>query len=139
MASPPTIMPEASKNGEIISDNPLLHRKLDLSDDELIPQTVSIIPGGVQGFAIGSYMSALSISKSINDSRLLTFLHKDDDPYNDLRFTEDPDETFTLPPMLEEISVYGDQIYLCFESAAYAYRARINPKIDRIVVLDLGS
>ena len=41
----------------------------------------------------------------------------------------------TLPAMAEEAALDGDDLYICFESAAYAYRARKTDHIDRILVL----
>ena len=123
------------EDGEISSVEPAHGEGTGLYADELIPSTIAVIPGGVQGFTTGASFSAISISKSNADSRLLAFRNRHDE--NMLQFTEDPDGRFTLPPMLEEISVYKNKIYLCFESGAYAYRARLNPKVDRIVVLDL--
>ena len=48
-------------------------------------------------------------------------------------------ETGILPPMAEEAAVEGDDLFICFESAAYAYRARKTDHIDRIIVLKESS
>jgi hypothetical protein len=45
--------------------------------------------------------------------------------------------TFVLPPMLEEMDLYGGKLYLCFESAAAGYRWEPIAKVDRIVVCDV--
>lgn len=60
----------------------------------------------------------------------------DGEPDDSLRYLDDPNSTYNLPPMLEQISDYDGRLYLCFESAAYAYRARLNRKMDRILVVD---
>ena len=48
-------------------------------------------------------------------------------------------QTGILPPMAEEAALEEDDLYICFESAAYAYRARKTDHIDRILVLKASA
>lgn len=41
--------------------------------------------------------------------------------------------TLTMPPMLEQIYVDGDDMYLMFESGGAAYRWRVSTRVDRVL------
>ena len=102
----------------------------------LVPSDVNLINGGIQGFSMTDGYVVISQSGGPINSRLMMF--KDNGNWSQAVKTSDKAlETLTLPPMLEQISLEDKKMYLCFESAAYAYRARLNPKIDRIVVIDM--
>lgn len=121
-------------SGNIVSYNGLLHWNMETKDDMVMPSEVSTIGSRVQGFTINSKKSALSISRGILSSRLLIFdKTKEADAW---QYAEDPDMAYSLPPMLEQISDSNGKLYLCFESASYAYRKRLNKKVDRILVID---
>lgn len=109
-----------------------------LGDDALVPADVTFINGKTQGFTVDKTYSALSQSSGPADSKLYVF-QNEDNVFDSLRTTDNAIDSFTLPPMLEQITISGNRLYLCFESGAYAYRARLNPKIDRIVVLERES
>lgn len=101
----------------------------------MVPNDVSLIGGKIQGCAIGDQYAAMSESGGPSNSRIYIF--KNSGNLDDLFKTSgDAIAAYTLPPMLEELADDDGKIYLCFESSAYIYRARWNPKIDRIVVLD---
>lgn len=107
----------------------------EMDDDTMVPNDVSLIGGKIQGCAIGDQYAAMSESGGPSNSRIYIFKNsgKLDDVF---KTSEDAITSYTLPPMLEELADDDDKLYLCFESSAYIYRARWNPKIDRIVVLD---
>lgn len=108
----------------------------DPAEMPLVTQKISI-DGGAQGFATNEDMIAvLTSSGSMNPSYLRIFNHEGE---------EDIDATvnggnlaipqWDLPPMGEEIYIYDNAMYICFESGAFAYRARECDHIDRILVL----
>lgn len=121
-------------------------------EDVILPSKVMTIQSRIQGFTKNDYMSALSTSYGILRSRLMVYdannkaakknasrssgASESKEPDDSLRYLDEPDSTYSLPPMLEQISDYNGKLYLCFESAAYAYRARLNRKVDRIIVFD---
>lgn len=94
------------------------------------------INGGAQGFAAREDIYAIIQSGGSDvPSKLMLF-------YNTSAEDEVYDATdakaavsVTLPPMAEEICMDDTVVYIAFESAAYAFRARKNAHIDRIVVL----
>lgn len=104
-----------------------------IKEKATIPMNVQTIQSRVQGFTINDELSALSTSSGNRRSRLMVYEGSTDDS---MRYLNDPVDTYSLPPMLEQISDYSGKLYLCFESAAYTYRARLNRKVDRIIVLD---
>lgn len=114
-------------------------------DDVILPSKIMTIQSRIQGFTINDTKSAMSTSHGILSSRMMIYDSKneseisgaEDSEIDDgLRYLDDPDITYSLPPMLEQISDSNGKLYLCFESAAYSYRARLNRKIDRILFVD---
>lgn len=122
--------------GDIRSDSNDVSKLLKLNKKVIVPSGITLINGGIQGFTVNNKVTALSQSFGPVDSRLMEFKN-----YGTLmdyvRLSSVPDRSYTLPPMLEQITADQGKLYLCFESAAYPYRSRWNDKIDRILVLDL--
>lgn len=109
-----------------------------IDDDEmLVPGSISFISSKIQGFTVDGDLTAASQSSGPSDSKVYLF-ENDGDVFDALRTADNAIASYTLPPMLEQITLTDGRLYLCFESAAYAYRARLNDKVDRIVVLDVG-
>lgn len=123
------------ETGDLVSTGNSISNLLGLDGNILVPSTITVINGGVQGFTTDSQVTAISVSWGPFDSRLLEYMNTGG--INDyFRFSDAPDRSYTLPPMLEQITAESGKLYLCFESAAYAYRSRFNQKVDRIIVLD---
>lgn len=114
----------------------------DLDGNTIVPVDASLIDGEIQGFTIDADFAATSQSSGPANSTV--YLFQNTGTLSDvLRTADNAVATYTMPPMLEEIATDeggrdGGKAYLCFESGAYAYRARWNAKIDRIVVLAEG-
>lgn len=108
-----------------------------LSDNSsfLMPYNVDFINGGAQGFTIENDVAIISQSGGPSDSKLMEFSNSGKN--NDIiKTTKKAKKTYILPPMLEQISTDEGKLYLCFESGSYAYRGRLNPIVDRILVID---
>lgn len=105
-------------------------------DTVIMPVMKEVINGGMQGYARNDHSTVILRSYGSNNaSRLLVFDQTSDDiGMLDLR-DDNAVINAKLPPMAEEASLDGDDLYICFESAAYAYRARRTDHIDRILVL----
>ena len=125
-----------SVSGNIISDANDIAAMMDLKKGLIVPSSVTLINGYVQGYSVDTHVTALSQSAGPFDSRLLEYLNRGTIRDN-FRLSSVPDHSYTLPPMLEQITAYDNKLYLCFESASYGYRFWWNPHIDRIIVLDL--
>lgn len=104
--------------------------------DIAIPEDIKSIPKQIQGFAIYKDKAILTQSYGIKSSSL--FVHN----YSDLMYQTGKKYTINkvlMPQKLEQIYIDGNDLYVLFESAAYAYRAQPVPKVDRICKLDLGQ
>lgn len=108
-----------------------------ISSKQALPAQLGKISSKVQGIAFADKYLLMSQSYGVMKSILRVF-DKDaigDKGYN---FTdENALISFELPDKLEQIYVYDDKVYLLFESAAYAYRARPLTNVDRVVSVDL--
>ncbi len=109
----------------------------DEPDEYALPSSVFYISGNAQGMALNSTFVAITQSHgSDNTSRLRTFSNLKNSDGNvdarDFNFLNAID----LPVMAEDcyMDAHGN-LYVCFESAAYAYRARKCDHVDRIVYL----
>lgn len=101
-----------------------------------IPEDIKSIPKQIQGFAIYKDKAILTQSYGIKYSNL--FVHN----YSDIMYQTGTKYTINkvvMPQKLEQIYIDGNDLYVLFESAAFAYRAQPLPKVDRICKLDLGE
>lgn len=114
----------------------LAKRVAKTSGDILDPVDGALINGQVQGMGIVGDLCLLSQSWGSRDSRLRVMWWGGGAWSHDLR-NDQSWATFVLPPMLEEMDLYGGKLYLCFESAAAGYRWEPVAKVDRIVVCDV--
>lgn len=98
------------------------------------PVETAVLGGRVQGMAFYKDYILLSQSSGFRKSDLVVF-----DNTNDvITFSNENSAThIPLPPQMEEICADGDDLYVVFESAAYAYRSYIPVKIDRVLKMDL--
>lgn len=98
-----------------------------------IPKDYSTISRRVQGMDFYQDKLLLSQSYGILPSNLVLYTQSDERLY----INEKSARTYRLPNRLEQICVDGDDLYLLFESAAYAYRATSLTTVDRILKLSL--
>ena len=109
-------------------------------DSVAMPTMKEVINGGMQGYARNDHTTVILRSYgSSNPSKILLFDQQQDDIGMKDLTNANARETGILPPMAEETAMEGDDLYICFESAAYAYRARKADHIDRIIVLKASS
>ena len=99
--------------------------------------TSATIPKQTQGMAF--YYDKLFMSQSLGilPSQLVLF---DDSINQGKEYQKDAAMlSFKLPRMLEQIYIYDDQIYMLFESAAYAYRDLPSISVDRILTMNISE
>ena len=109
-------------------------------DSVAMPTMKEVINGGMQGYARNEHTTVILRSYgSNNPSKILLFDQQQDDIGMKDLTNANARETGILPPMAEEAAMEGDDLFICFESAAYAYRARKTDHIDRIIVLKESS
>lgn len=125
-------------NGDLMYTGNLMS---DIYDDEpdsyVLPSSMFYINGLAQGVALNDKDIYITQSHgSDSDSHLLVFQNKKDEDGNVNAQDENKLYSIHLPCMAEDCHMDDDgNLYLCFESAAYAYRARLSPHIDRIIFL----
>lgn len=109
----------------------------DEPDQYALPTSLFYISGNAQGMAIDDDMIFITYSHgSVNDSTFKMFQYIEDDDGNVDARDDAKVASITLPVMAEDLFVTDDQmIYICFESGAYAYRARDCYHMDRILVM----
>ncbi len=113
---------------KIVGENNRL--KLILSKEFTVPQKVQ----GISFYKEGDtkYM-ILSISFGRkNDSYLEIYNYRDDI----IDYTTEKKINLTMPPMLEQNTIYNDRLYIIFESNANKYKNSKN-KVDCICILDI--
>lgn len=109
---------------------------LGVDKDIAIPEDIKSIPKQIQGFAVYKDKAILTQSYGIKNSSL--FVHN----YSDVMYQTGTRYTINkvvMPQKLEQIYIDGKDLYVLFESAAYAYRAQPFAKVDRICKLDLSE
>ncbi len=109
---------------------------LGIEKDIAIPEDVKQIPKQIQGFAIYEDIVILTQSYGLKPSKLL--VHK----YSDFMYETGKKYTInkiSMPQKLQQIYIDGNDLYVLFESAAYAYSAQPLPKVDRICKLQLSD
>ena len=101
-----------------------------------IPEDVKQIPNRIQGIAI--YKDKVILTQSYGWTPSKLFVHN----YSDFMHQTEKQYTInkiSMPQKLEQIYIDGNDLYVLFESAAYAYRAQPLPKVDRICKLSLSD
>ncbi len=96
----------------------------------------AVVPKQTQGMAFYYDKLFLSQSLGILPSRLVLF---DDETPNTTYQNEAALLSVKLPSMLEQVYIYNDELYMIFESAAYAYRDLPTFCVDRIIKLDVSE
>ena len=110
--------------------------KLEILEDGTIidtePISYSYIPGYVQSIAFIDNKVLFVTSYGVNNSKILVYENNNSINYIDAK----PIKEIITPPMLEQIYPYKDELYLVFESSAYAYRYTPGIKIDHITSIN---
>ena len=73
-----------------------------------------------------------SKARGVNNSKIIVYENNNSINFIDAK----PIKEIITPPMLEQIYPYKDELYLVFESPAYAYRYTPGIKIDHIVSIN---
>lgn len=97
------------------------------------PYNYSKISRRVQGMAFYRDKLLLSQSYGILPSQLLFYTQSNERLY----VMERSAKIYQFPERLEQICVDGDELYLLFESGAYAYRATSVNIVDRVLKMNL--
>jgi hypothetical protein len=100
-----------------------------------IPLDYSTISEQAQGMAFYQDKLLLSHSFGILPSRLVFYEQSDKRLY----VNENSAKIFRFPERMEQICVDGDDLYVLFESAAYAYSASSVNIVDRVLKLSLSK
>lgn len=109
---------------------------LGIDKEIAVPQDVKQIPKQIQGFAMYEDKVILTQSYGIKPSQL--FVHQ----YSDFMYETGKNYTINkifMPQKMQQIYIDGNDLYVLFESAAYAYSAQPLPKVDRICRLNLSD
>lgn len=99
-----------------------------------LPSDTIVIEDQAQGLSFYQDYMLFSHSYGMKSSTLQVFK----DSYMKLLESEQADFNIRFPSRMEQICVDGDDLYVLFESAAYAYRASSLVQLDRILKLDLN-
>ncbi len=131
---------DVATNGELIVYPNMDKRELSEPDMTAFPSLKEYINGGMQGYARDEDKTLILRSGgSHNDSILMSFTNRPDDLGGVDLTDSQADSKEKLPPLAEEICITDNQIYICFESSAFAFRGRNAAHVDRILVLDKNN
>lgn len=98
-----------------------------------VPLDYSTISEQAQGMAFYNDKLLLSHSFGILPSRIVFYEQSDKRLY----VNENSARSYRMPEMIEQIVVEGDELYVLFESGAYAYRGYAGNVVDRVLKLNL--
>jgi hypothetical protein len=112
-----------------------LDESLGMNFEMAIPLDYSTISEQAQGMAFYQDKLLLSHSFGILPSRLVFYEQSDKRLY----VNENSAKIFRFPERMEQICVDGDDLYVLFESAAYAYSASSVNIVDRVLKLSLSK
>lgn len=101
-----------------------------------LPEEIKEIPKKIQGIAI--YQDKILMTQSYGLTKSSLFVHND----SDSMYRTDGNSTvnkISMPQKVQQIYIDGNELYVLFESAAYAYRAQPLPKVDRVLKLKLSA
>ena len=106
---------------------------LEMNFEMAVPLEYSTISEQAQGMAFYNDKLLLSHSFGILPSRVVFYEKSDKRLYVD----ENSAVSYRFPERIEQIFVDGDDLYVLFESAAYAYSAASVNIVDRVLKLSL--
>ena len=112
-----------------------MDEELGMDFEMAVPLDYSTISEQVQGIAFYNDKLLISHSFGILPSRLVFYEQSDKRLY----VNENSARTYRFPERLEQIVVEGDNLYVMFESCAYAYRASSVNIVDRVLKLNLSK
>lgn len=107
--------------------------ELGMSFEMAVPLDYSTISQQAQGMAFYNDKLLLSHSYGILPSRVVFYEQSDKRLY----VNENSAKSYRFPEMIEQIAVEGDNLYVLFESGAYAYRGYVGNVVDRVLKLSL--
>ena len=110
-----------------------LDEDLGMDFEMAVPLDYSTISEQAQGMAFYNDKLLISHSFGILPSRLVFYEQSDKRLY----VNENSARTYRFPERMEQIVVDGDDLYVMFESCAYAYRAASVNIVDRVLKLSL--
>ena len=108
-------------------------KTLGMNFEMAVPLDYSTISEQAQGMAFYNDKLLLSHSFGILPSRVVFYEQWDKRLY----VNENSARSFRFPEMIEQIVVEGDDLYVLFESGAYAYRGYTGNVVDRVLKLSL--
>lgn len=120
------------EDGNLVTE---MDESLGMNFDMAIPLDYSVISEQVQGMAFYHDKLLLSHSFGILPSRLVFYERSDKQLYVD----ENSAKSYRFPVKMEQIVIEGDDLYVLFESAAYAYRECSFDIVDRVLKLSLSK
>lgn len=123
---------EIDEDGYLETD---MDEGLGMNFEMAIPLDYSTISEQVQGMAFYHDKLLLSHSFGILPSRLVFYERSDKRLYVD----ENSAKSYRFPERMEQIVVEGDDLYVLFESGAYAYRESSFNIVDRVLKLSLSK
>lgn len=110
-----------------------LDEELGMNFEMAVPLDYSTISEQAQGMAFYNDKLLLSHSFGILPSRVVFYEQSDKRLY----VNENSAKTYRFPEMIEQIVVDGEDLYVLFESGAYAYRGYAGNVVDRVLKLNL--
>lgn len=110
--------------------------ELGIEKEIAVPEDIKKIPKMIQGLAVYEDKVILTQSYGPYPSYLLVYNYDDFMHRTQKKYTINK---ITLPQKLEQIYIDGTDLYVLFESAAYAYSAQPLPKVDRVIKLQLNE
>ena len=109
------------------------NEELGMMFEMAVPLDYSTISEQAQGMAFYNDKLLLSHSFGILPSRIVFYEQSDKRLY----VNENSARSYRMPEMIEQIVVEGDELYVLFESGAYAYRGYAGNVVDRVLKLNL--
>ena len=109
------------------------NEELGMMFEMAVPLDYSTISEQAQGMAFYDDKLLLSHSFGILPSRIVFYEQSDKRLY----VNENSARSYRMPEMIEQIVVEGDELYVLFESGAYAYRGYAGNVVDRGLKLNL--
>ncbi|MCD7868143.1 MAG: hypothetical protein LUG62_08155 [Clostridiales bacterium] len=123
---------EVDEEGRLVNT---LDEALGMSFEMALPLEYSTISQQVQGMAF--YEDQLLLSQSFGHFASKIALYEQSD--SRLYINENTARLYAMPERMEQIVVDGDDLYVLFESAAYAYRSSSMNIVDRVLKLSLSK
>lgn len=106
----------------------------------VMPADIATIDADCQGMAFSDELILISQSRGVLKSKLQMFVNQVGADESVMKLENDRSLlTCTLPPQLEQLYVNDGELYLLFESGAYAYRSWPTTSVDRVLKMDITT